>query len=117
MTAQPEQTQPCCRAYDARVDSPAHFHVYVVELAGKDGAPTTPPTLYVGQTVHAPDHRFAQHRAGIRAARAVRRGGLWLRRRLYAHWNPLTSRADSEHAERRLAAHLRAIGYVVKGGH
>jgi hypothetical protein len=110
-------TQPCCRADGARAGAPTHFHVYVIELAGKNGAPTTPPTVYVGQSMHAPEKRFAQHQAGIRAARSVRRSGLWLRRRLFDRWNPLPSRAESEQAEQHLAEQLRAHGYVVKGGH
>jgi hypothetical protein len=109
--------QPCCRAYGATVEPQRHFHVYVVELAGKDGVRTSPPSLYVGQTVHTPELRFAQHQAGIRAARSVRRNGLWLRRRLFDRWNPLESRAESEQAEVRLAQHLRDRGFAVKGGH
>jgi hypothetical protein len=94
-----------------------NYSVYVVELAGQGGAPTKPPSVYVGQTVHSPADRFAQHLSGFKAARAVKRSGLWLRRRLFEHWNPLSTRAEAESAERRLAKHLRSRGFTVKGGH
>jgi hypothetical protein len=95
----------------------SQYHVYVIELAGPDGTPTSPPSVYVGQTVHSPEVRFAQHRSGFKAARAVKRSGLWLRWRLFGHWNPLNTRAAAEDAERCLAEHLRDRGFTVKGGH
>jgi hypothetical protein len=98
-------------------DAPANYHVYVIELAGQDGAPTSPASVYVGQTVRTPVERFAQHRAGFKAARAVKRSGLWLRWRLFERWNPLATRAAALEAEQRLADHLRKEGFSVKGGH
>jgi hypothetical protein len=57
--------------------------VYVIELGDAEGAPTNPPTIYVGQSTLSPQARFRNHRAGIRAARRVRRHGLWRRWRLF----------------------------------
>jgi predicted GIY-YIG superfamily endonuclease len=108
--AMTDPAQTCCRASA----SAEHYHVYVVELAGEDGGPVT---VYVGQSVRSPAERFAQHRAGFKAARAVKRSGLWLRWRLFEHWNPLLTRAEALTAEKRLADHLRSKGYTVKGGH
>lgn len=106
----------CCRGAGGEKGA-QHYHVYVIELAGADGAPTCPPSVYVGQSVRAPAVRFAQHRCGFRSARCVKRGGLWLRWRLFQHWNPLSTRVEAEQAERRLGNHLRDKGYAVKGGH
>ncbi len=41
------------------------------------------PSVYVGQSVHPPEERFAQHGAGYKASRYVRNHGRWLRPSLY----------------------------------
>lgn len=106
----------CCRIYADVADPPKHFHVYVVELAGVDGAPTLPPSVYVGQTAHSPQERFQNHLNGIRASRKVRGRGMWLRWRLFDRWNPLPTRDDALAAEKALAEQLHASGdYSVFG--
>jgi predicted GIY-YIG superfamily endonuclease len=64
----------------------------------------------------APEERFANHKAGKKAAGVVKRFGVRLVPRLYAHLNPMTY-AEAVQAEPRLADELRAQGYQVFGGH
>lgn len=71
---------------------------------------------YVGMTGLTPEERFQNHKAGIKAARVVRRFGVRLVPKLYAHLNPMTF-ADAVAMEARLADDLRAQGYQVFGGH
>jgi predicted GIY-YIG superfamily endonuclease len=91
-----------------------HHSVYVVYLRNpkRDGR----PGYYVGMTGLTPEQRFANHKAGVKAAGVVRRHGVRLVPRLYAHLNPMTY----EHAkdmEEMLADSLRKRGYQVFGGH
>jgi hypothetical protein len=63
-----------------------------------------------------PEQRFANHKAGRKAARIVRRCGERLVPSLYAHLNPMTwSRAKL--MEGHLAESLRRRGFQVFGGH
>ena len=87
-------------------------NVYVVLLMRSDGA----VGFYVGQTAIPPEERFAQHKAGIRASRFVRKYGVHLLPELYARFNPMT-RADAEAKEREIAERLRREGCWVEGGH
>jgi hypothetical protein len=64
----------------------------------------------------SPEQRFANHKAGVKAASVVRRFGERLVPRLYAHLNPMTY-AEAVEAEPRLARELEALGYQVFGGH
>jgi hypothetical protein len=108
----------CCRTYADLDELPAHYHVYVIELAGADGRRTSPPTVYVGQTSLTPQKRFENHLRGVRASRRVRRRGMWLRWQLFDLWNPLETRQAALDAESQLANRLRASGrYCVYGGH
>ncbi len=105
-----------------RVAPPTSYHVYVIELkpelghrrdcAGADGG----PPVYVGQSAHTPEVRFAQHRAGHRASRVVRAHGVRLRPDLSEAWGPYGSRAEAEAAEAELAEELRGRGHCVYGG-
>ena len=63
-----------------------------------------------------PEQRFANHLAGIKAARVVRKYGERLVPRLYAHLNPMPY-AKALLMEGALAESLRKRGYVVFGGH
>jgi hypothetical protein len=63
-----------------------------------------------------PEQRFQNHKGGIKAAGVVRRFGVRLVPKLYAHLNPM-SYADAVAMEIRLAEKLRAQGYQVFGGH
>jgi hypothetical protein len=99
----------CCRMYREVESPPEHYHVYVIELAGSDGHRMDPRVVYVGQTSHSPQERFANHKQGHKASRHVQKRGLWLRWRLFDALNPLPGRAEAEAAEAELAARLRHL--------
>jgi hypothetical protein len=91
-----------------------HHHVYVVYLRNPRGDGKA--GYYVGMTGLAPEQRFANHKAGVKAARVVRRYGERLVPRLYQHLNPMPY-AKAKAMEGILAESLRRRGYVVYGGH
>ena len=107
---------------------PEHHHnVYVVLLdpaagrlravrAANPRRDPKKPCMYVGMTGLAPEERFANHKAGTKAASVVRRYGLRLLPELYAHLNPMPYEAAAE-MEMDLAEDLRRAGYMVTGGH
>jgi hypothetical protein len=74
------------------------------------------PCVYVGMTGLTPEERFANHKAGIKAAWVVKRYGLRLLPELYEHLNPMPYEAGAE-MEKDLAEALRRAGYTVTGGH
>ena len=71
---------------------------------------------YVGMTGLTPEERFHNHKSGIKAARVVRKFGVRLVPKLYAHLNPMPYRKAVE-MEEFLAESLRKRGYTVYGGH
>jgi predicted GIY-YIG superfamily endonuclease len=102
-------------------------HVYVVLLEASVGRlakvraenPTRDPKkpcVYVGMTGLEPEERFANHKAGIKAAHVVQRHGVRLLPELYFHLNPMPYEAAVQ-MEMDLAADLRREGYTVTGGH
>jgi predicted GIY-YIG superfamily endonuclease len=91
-----------------------HHFVYVVYLRNPQGDGRA--GYYVGMTGLTPERRFENHKAGIKAARVVRRFGERLVPRLYAHLNPMTY-AEAVAMEGQLAAELRGRGFQVFGGH
>ena len=94
---------------------PAGRHsVYVVYLRNPRGDGKA--GYYVGMTGLTPEQRFANHKAGIKAARIVKRCGERLVPRLYKHLNPMPY-AKAMQMEVDLAESLRKRGYVVFGGH
>ena len=104
-----------------------HHHVYVIELHPdvlqerkfrqcNPGYVQGKPCVYVGMTGLAPEERFANHKAGTKAAWVVTRYGLRLLPELYAHLNPMPYEAAAE-MEKDLAEDLRRAGYTVTGGH
>jgi hypothetical protein len=93
---------------------PSHHHVYVVFLRNPKG--DGKPGYYVGMTGLTPEARFANHKAGIKAARVVQRCGERLVPRLYAHLNPMPY-AKAVVMEAALADSLRKRGFQVFGGH
>jgi predicted GIY-YIG superfamily endonuclease len=101
-------------AVGKRQDARRHYSVYVVYLRNPKGDGKA--GYYVGMTGLAPEQRFANHKAGRKAAGVVKRFGERLVPRLYAHLNPMTY-AEAVEAEPRLADALRAEGYQVFGGH
>jgi hypothetical protein len=74
------------------------------------------PCVYVGMTGLSPEERFANHKAGIKAAYVVKRFGLRLMPELYEHLNPMPFAAAAQ-MEMDLAEDLRRAGFTVTGGH
>ena len=107
---------------------PEHHHnVYVVLLdpavskvrkvrAANPQRDRKKPCFYVGMTGLTPEERFANHKAGTKAAWVVKRYGLRLLPELYAHLNPMPYEAAAQ-LEKDLAEDLRRAGYTVTGGH
>jgi predicted GIY-YIG superfamily endonuclease len=104
-----------------------HHHVYVVllnaavskvrkVLAENPKRDRKKPCVYVGMTGLTPEERFANHKAGTKAAWVVTRYGLRLLPELYQHLNPMPFEAAVE-MEKDLAEDLRRAGYTVTGGH
>jgi hypothetical protein len=104
-----------------------HHNVYVVLLAPAVGKlrkvraenpkrDPKKPCVYVGMTGLLPEERFANHKAGTRAASVVQRYGLRLLPELYEHLNPMPYEAATQ-MEMDLAEDLRRAGYTVTGGH
>ena len=91
-----------------------HHHVYVVYLRNPKGDGKA--GYYVGMTGLTPEQRFANHKAGIKAASVVRRFGERLVPVLYEHLNPMPYE-DALRIEGELAESLRKRGFVVFGGH
>lgn len=94
------------------------YHIYIVELARTClRKPSAYAPLYVGQTAHTPEHRFAQHKAGGRlAAGKPHRFGVRLRYDLMKGIGPFSTRAAAEHAERAVATGLKKRGHRVFWG-
>ena len=74
------------------------------------------PCVYVGMSGLDPEARFANHKAGIKAASVVTRYGISLLPELYAHLNPMPYEAAAQ-MEKDLAEDLRRARYTVTGGH
>ncbi len=74
------------------------------------------PSVYVGVTGLTPEARFANHKAGIKAAALVKRYGVRLLPELHEHLNPMPYEAAAQ-MEEDLAEDLRRAGYTVTGGH
>ena len=94
------------------------YTVYIIELS-RDcvSEPCALPPVYVGQTAHAPEYRFAQHKAGGRlAAGKPHRYGVKLRYDLMAGIGTFSSRAAAEAGERAVAEALTRRGHRVFWG-
>lgn len=91
-----------------------HHSVYVVYLRNPSGDGRA--GYYVGITGLSPEERFRNHKNGLKAAAVVRRFGVRLVPKLYAHLNPMPYE-EAVRMEVRLAAELRGRGYQVFGGH
>ena len=76
---------------------------------------TKKPCVYVGMTGLTPEERFANHKAGIKAASVVKRHGVRLLPELFAHLNPMPYAAAVQ-MEKDLAEDLRCLGLTVAGG-
>jgi hypothetical protein len=107
---------------------PEHHHnVYVVLLdpaaarlravrAANPKRDPKKPCVYVGMTGLTPDERFANHKAGTKAASVAKPYGLRLLPELYEHLNPMPYEA-AVRMEVDLAEDLRRAGYTVTGGY
>jgi len=115
------------KALRPKTQAEHHHHVYVVLLdpavgknrkvrAANPKRDSKMPCVYVGMTGLSPEERFANHKAGIKAAWVVKRYGLRLLPELYAHLNPMPFDAAVQ-MEMDLAEDLRRLGYTVTGGH
>lgn len=106
------------RRRPAKKAPPRSYTVYVIQLSRdcvKEPCALAP--LYVGQTAHDPEHRFAQHKAGGRlAATKPHRYGVKLRWDLMEKIGPLSTRKDAEAAERAMAEALLKRGHRVFWG-
>jgi predicted GIY-YIG superfamily endonuclease len=94
------------------------YTVYIIELSRDcTTEPCALAPLYVGQTAHDPEHRFAQHKAGGKlAAGKPHRYGTKLRWDLMNGIGPFTSRKEAEAAERQVAEALERRGHRVFWG-
>ena len=90
-----------------------HHSVYVVYLKNPRGDGRA--GYYVGMTGLTAEQRFANHKAGVKAASVVRKYGVRLVPKLYAHLNPMDYDAACA-MEAQLAQELRDRGYAVFGG-
>ena len=93
---------------------PGHHSVYVVYLRNPNGDGKA--GYYVGMTGLTPEERFHNHKAGVKAARVVRKYGEHLVPKLYAHLNPMPYK-KAQFMESALADSLRKRGFAVFGGH
>lgn len=111
----------------AKTQPALHHNVYVVLFdpavgkirkvrAENPGRNPKKPCVYVGMSGLPPEERFANHKAGIKAAGVVKRYGLRLLPELYKHLNPMPYEAAAQ-MEKDLAEDLRQAGYTVAGGH
>jgi hypothetical protein len=115
------------RQLRAKLISEQHHNVYVVLLdpaackirrirAANPKRDPKKPCVYVGMTGLTPEERFANHKAGTKAASVVKRYGIRLVPKLYEHLNPMPYEAAAT-MEVDLAEDLRRSGYTVTGGH
>jgi hypothetical protein len=93
------------------------YHAYVIELDdGVGPRDSAEPWVYVGQSSRTPEERFAQHLAGFRASRSVRKHGVCLRPDLTANQPPLRTAQESKAYERWLYEWFVVNGWPAKGG-
>lgn len=94
------------------------YCIYVIELSRdcvKEPCALAP--VYVGQTAHTPEHRFAQHKAGGKlAAGKPHRFGVKLRYDLMKAVGPCSTRTRAEAEEKRIATALERRGHRVFWG-
>ena len=106
------------RRSPARKTSARVYTVYVIQLS-RDcvSEPCALAPVYVGQTAHPPEHRFAQHKAGGKlAAGKPYRYGIKLRWDLMEKIGPLSTRKEAEAAEKAMAEALEKRGHRVFWG-
>jgi hypothetical protein len=101
-----------------RKAAPRMYTIYVIELSRDcTRTPCALAPLYVGQTAHDPEYRFAQHVAGGKlAAGKPHRYGIKLRWDLMKAIPTCSTRKDAEAAERAAAEALEKRGHRVFWG-
>src|SRR5262245_10128413 len=89
------------------------YSVYIIELSRAcTKQPCALAPLYVGQTAHAPERRFEQHKAGGKlSASKAHKFGVKLRLDLMKGIGPFTTRKEAEVAERAVAEALERRGH------
>jgi hypothetical protein len=94
------------------------YSIYIIELSRECVTePCALAPVYVGQTAHSPEERFAQHKAGgMLAARKAHQFGVRLRYDLMKGIGPFSSRKQAEAAEKAVAAALEKRGHRVFWG-
>jgi predicted GIY-YIG superfamily endonuclease len=94
------------------------YSVYIIELSRAcTREPCALAPLYVGQTAHTPEHRFAQHKAGgMLAAGKPHRFGKRLRLDRMDGIGPFATRTEAEAAEQAVAEALVRRGHRVFWG-
>lgn len=94
------------------------YSIYIIELSRAcTKHPCAFAPLYVGQTAHTPEQRFAQHKAGGKlAAGKPHKFGLRLRLDLMKGIGPFSTRRDAEEAEKAVAEALERRGHRVFWG-
>src|SRR5262245_30944548 len=99
-------------------EAPRVYSVYIVELSRAcTKKPCALAPLYVGQTAHTPEQRFAQHKAGGKlAAGKAHKFGIKLRIDLMKGIGPFATRKEAEAAERAVAEALQERGHLVFWG-
>jgi hypothetical protein len=97
---------------------PRTYSIYIIELSRAcTRQPCALAPLYVGQTAHSPEHRFAQHKAGGRlAASKAHKFGIKLRLDLMKGIGQLSNRKDAEAMEKAVAQALERRGHRVFWG-
>jgi hypothetical protein len=101
-----------------RTPSAPTYRIYVIELSRACvPEPCALAPVYVGQTAHTPEHRFAQHKTGGRlAAGKAHRYGVRLRYDLMKAIAPCSTRKEAEAAEQAVARALERRGHRVFWG-
>ena len=96
----------------------ASYSIYIIELSRRcTKKPCALAPLYVGQTAHTPEDRFAQHKAGGKlAAKKAHKFGVRLRYDLMSGIGPFRSRSEAEKAEKIVAEALERRGHRVFWG-
>jgi hypothetical protein len=94
------------------------YSIYIIELSRTClWQPSAYAPIYVGQTAHTPEHRFAQHKAGGKlAAGKAHKFGLRLRYDLMKGIGPFSTRSAAERAEKAVADALKKRGHRVFWG-
>jgi predicted GIY-YIG superfamily endonuclease len=94
------------------------YAIYIIELSRAcTKEPCALAPLYVGQTAHTPERRFAQHKAGGKlAASKAHKFGIKLRLDLMKGIGPFSTRKDAEAAEKAVAEALEKRGHMVFWG-